>query len=242
MSALTRFERFMENIVEDSVARLFRSPVQPAEIAKRLERAMESHQTISVRRVIVPNIYRVFLNPQDFAAFQPMQAEMEREMANYLSDLANERNFTMLEHPRVMMAEEASVPRRTIQVEVETVEPTTANANSTQVMSSTVQLQVSPQTSQRAQLMLETSNGTHPIPLESTLLSIGRGLDNDIILEDTRVSRHHAQLRYKTRRFWVTDMNSTNGTYINGERISEADLRHGDVLSLGGLELTFHES
>jgi hypothetical protein len=242
MSALTRFERFMENIVEDSVARLFRSPVQPAEIAKRLERAMESHQTISVRRVIVPNIYRVFLNPQDFAAFQPMQAEMEREMANYLSDLANERNFTMLEHPRVMMAEEASVPRRTIQVEVETVEPTTASANSTQVMSSTVQLQVSPQTGQRAQLMLETPNGAHSIPLESTLLSIGRGLDNDIILEDTRVSRHHAQLRYKTRRFWVTDMNSTNGTYINGERISEADLRHGDVLSLGGLELTFHES
>jgi hypothetical protein len=242
MSALTRFERFMENIVEDSVARLFRSPVQPAEIAKRLERAMESHQTISVRRVIVPNIYRVFLNPQDFAAFQPMRAEMEREMANYLSDLANERNFTMLEHPRVAMAEEPSVPRRTIQVEVETVEPSTASANSTQVMSSTVQLQVSPQTSQRAQLLLETPNGTHPIPLESTLLSIGRGLDNDIILEDTRVSRHHAQLRYKTRRFWVSDMNSTNGTYINGERISEADLRHGDVLSLGGLELTFHES
>jgi pSer/pThr/pTyr-binding forkhead associated (FHA) protein len=141
-----------------------------------------------------------------------------------------------------MMAEEASVPRRTIQVEVETVEPATASANSTQVMSSTVQLQVSPQTGQRAQLMLETSSGTHPIPLESTLLSIGRGLDNDIILEDTRVSRHHAQLRYKTRRFWVTDMNSTNGTYINGERISEADLRHGDVLSLGGLELTFHET
>jgi pSer/pThr/pTyr-binding forkhead associated (FHA) protein len=148
----------------------------------------------------------------------------------------------MLEHPRVAMAEEPSVPRRTIQVEVETVEPSTASANSTQVMSSTVQLQVSPQTSQRAQLLLETPNGTHPIPLESTLLSIGRGLDNDIILEDTRVSRHHAQLRYKTRRFWVSDMNSTNGTYINGERISEADLRHGDVLSLGGLELTFHES
>jgi pSer/pThr/pTyr-binding forkhead associated (FHA) protein len=36
-------------------------------------------------------------------------------------------------------------------------------------------------------------------------------------------------------------LNSTNGSYINGERISEADLRTGDVLSLGGLELTFRE-
>ena len=69
MPALARFESFMENMVEGSVARLFRSPVQPAEIAKRLERAMETQQTISVRRVIVPNAYRAFLNPQDLAAF-----------------------------------------------------------------------------------------------------------------------------------------------------------------------------
>ncbi len=241
MSALSRFEQFMENLVEDSVARLFRSPVHPAEIAKRLERAMESHQTISVRRVIVPNVYRVFLNSQDFAAFQPMRAEMEREMATYLSDLANERNFTMLEHPAVVMADDAAVPRRTIQVEVATAEPGASSASSTQVLSTTSQ-QESLQKTRRAILLLQTPNGAHPIPLESTLLTLGRGLNNDVILEDTRVSRHHAQLRYKTRRFWVTDLNSTNGTYINGERVSEADLRNGDVLSLGGLELTFRET
>lgn len=240
MSALSRFEQFMESVVEDSVARLFRSPVQPAEIAKRLERAMESHQTISVRRVIVPNVYRVFLNPRDFSAFQPIRSEVEREMATYLSELAEERNFTMLEHPRVEMAADPAVPARTIQVVAETVEPN-ASGSSTQVMSATAQMQVNPQIARRAMLLLDTPNGPHPIPLESTLLTIGRGLNNDIILEDTRVSRHHAQLRYKARRFWVTDLNSTNGTYINGERISEADLRNGDVLSLGGLELTFRE-
>src|ERR671939_1853167 len=114
MSALARFESFMENMVEGSVARFFRSPVQPAEIAKRLERAMETNQTISVRRVIVPNVYQAFLNPQDFAAFQPIRVEMEREMATYLSDLAQERGFTMLEHPRVELREDSSVPRRSI--------------------------------------------------------------------------------------------------------------------------------
>jgi hypothetical protein len=242
MSALARFERFMESMVEDSVARFFGSPVQPAEIAKRLERAMESHQTISVRRVIVPNVYRVFLNPKDFAAFQPIQAEVEREMATYLSDLAGERNFTMLEHPVVKMAEEGNVPRRTIQVEVETAGPEKANASSTQVLSATAQIKVGKQTQNRAVLVLAAPGGVHTIPLESTLLTLGRGLDNDIILEDTRVSRNHAQLRYRMRRFWVTDLNSTNGTFVNGERISEADLRNGDVLSLGGLEVTFREA
>lgn len=229
----------MENMVEGSVARLFRSPVQPAEIAKRLERAMETQQTISVRRVIVPNIYRAFLNPQDFAAFGPIRGEMEREMSTYLAELAQERGFTMLEHPRVELASDASVPRHTIQVVAETASAgPTADAGHTQVF----QPPAAPAAQARTRLLLATGSGTHVIPLESTQITIGRGLNNDVILEDTRVSRHHAQLRYRARRFWVTDLGSTNGTYVNGEPVQEQALRDGDTLSLGGLELTFKEA
>jgi hypothetical protein len=238
MSALSRFEHFMEQMVEGSVARLFRSPVQPAEIAKRLERAMESQQTISVKRVIVPNFYRAYLNPQDFAAFQPIRSEIEREMANYLSDLAGERGFTMLEHPRVELGEDSAVPKRSIQVVAELAAANQA-PDSTQVMSVTAQ--PAPARSTNALLLLQSVSGPQPIPVESTTVNIGRGLSNDVILEDTRVSRHHAQLRYKNRRFWITDLGSTNGTFVNGERISETVLRDGDVVSLGGLELTFRD-
>jgi hypothetical protein len=240
MSALSRFEQFMENMVEGSVARIFRSPVQPAEIAKRLERAMESQQTISVRRVIVPNAYKVFLNPQDFTAFQPIRAEVEKEMGTYLSELAAERDFTMLEYPRVELAEDPAVPRRTIQVVAETTVQA-EEESATRVMSATQQLHMPSQSNSRALLLLETSRGVNPIPLETTLLTVGRGLDNDIVLEDARVSRHHAQLRYKSRRFWLTDLGSTNGTFINGERVSESALSNGDAISLGGLELLFRE-
>jgi hypothetical protein len=242
MSALSRFEQFMESMVEGSVARIFRNPVQPAEIAKRLERAMESQQTISVKRVIVPNVYRACLNPQDFATFQPIQTEMEREMANYLSELASERNFTMLEHPRVELVEDAAVPRHSIQIIAETVETAPGATGSTQVMSTTMYQKAPPQTQSSAVLLLQTPAGPQSIPLASTMLRIGRGLNNDIILEDTRVSRHHAQLRYKTRRFWLMDLGSTNGTYVNGEHTQEAALRDGDIVSLGGLELTFREN
>jgi hypothetical protein len=245
MSALSRFESFMENMVEGSVARLFRSPVQPAEIAKRLERAMEAQQTISVRRVIVPNVYRAFLNPQDFVAFQPIRAEMEREMATYLADLAQERSFTMLEHPRVELAADSDVPRRGIQVIAETSSAASpaAGAERTQIFQPQADPAApAPAPSQaKARLLLSAAAGTHVIPLESTPLTIGRGLNNDIILEDTRVSRHHAQLRYRARRFWVADLGSTNGTYVNDEQVAERSLRDGDVISLGGLELTFKE-
>lgn len=239
MSALSRFEQLMEQMVEGSVARLFRSPVQPVEIARRLERAMESNQSISVKRVIVPSFYRAYLNPQDFTAFQPVRAQLEQEMAGYLTDLASERGFTMLEHPRVVLAEDSGVPKRSIQVVAEMAG--SQGAESTQVMSNT-QVQAAPVRKGHALLLLQTPAGPQAIPVESTAATMGRGLSNDVILEDTRVSRHHAQLRYKARRFWITDLGSTNGTFVNGERVSETALRDGDVVSLGGLELTFRES
>ncbi|GAB4451108.1 MAG: DUF3662 and FHA domain-containing protein [Chloroflexi bacterium OHK40] len=238
MSALSRFEQLMEQMVEGSVARLFRSPVQPVEIARRLERAMESQQSISVKRVIVPSFYRAYLNPADFAAFQPVRAQLEQEMATYLSELAQERNFSMLEHPQVVLAEDPAVARRSIQVVAEMTNQ--GSAETTQVMAPARQAQ--PARKGHALLLLQTPTGPQPIPLESTAVALGRGLGNDIILEDTRVSRHHAQMRYRQRRFWLTDLGSTNGTFVNGERISETALRDGDVISLGGLELTFRDS
>src|SRR5207244_7176551 len=172
MSALSRFESFMENMVEGSVARLFRSAVQPAEIAKRLERAMEAQQTISVRGVIVPNLYRAFLNPQDLAAFGPIRAEMEREMATYLAELAQERSFTMLEHPRVELAEDPAVPRRGIQVVAETVSaaPTADAGGHTQIFQPPAS--TGAPATPRARLLLTAPSGTHVIPLESTPLTI----------------------------------------------------------------------
>lgn len=239
MSALSRFEQLMENMVEGSVARLFRSPVQPVEIARRLERAMESQQSISVKRVIVPSFYKAYLNPADFAAFQPVRAQLEQEMATYLSELAQERSFSMLEHPRVVLAEDPAVPRRSIQVVAEMTN--TGGAETTQVMAPAV-APARPARKSHAQLLLQTPGGPQLIPLESTAVSLGRGLGNDVILEDTRVSRHHAQLRYRQRRFWVTDLGSTNGTFVNGERVNEAALSDGDLISLGGLELTFRDA
>ncbi len=238
MSAIDRFETFMENLVEGSMARLFRSPIQPAELAKRLERAMEASQTIGPNRVIVPNLYRVFLHPQDLAVFAPYREDLEREMAAYLGDLAQERRFGMLGHPRVTLGEDAGVARKTIQVVAEIESIATAST------SADTQIYKLPEQNRgpRARLTLAADGGVHVIPLESTLMALGRGLTNDIILEDSRVSRHHAQLRYQKRRFYVTDMQSTNGTFVNAERVADKALNNGDVLSFGGLELIFNEA
>jgi sulfur carrier protein ThiS len=249
MSALGRFESFLEQMVEGSVARFFRSQIQPSEIARRLERAMEAQQTISVSRVIVPNVYRVFLHPSDFVVLQPIHAELEREMATYLVDLARERGFSMIDHPLVELSGDEAVPRRVIQVVAEAGHGQAGQAQSTQVMQAPainppqhVPQPQPPRAQALSFLQLHTSGGAQRIPLESTYLRVGRGLDNDIILEDSRVSRYHAQLNYRARRFYISDVGSTNGTFVNGERIGDHALRDGDVISLGGLELVYREN
>jgi pSer/pThr/pTyr-binding forkhead associated (FHA) protein len=142
----------------------------------------------------------------------------------------------------VLLAEDADVPRRSIQVIAEMASPAPAAVGSDRTQIFQPPAGVAPQAQPRARLVLAAFGSAHSIPLESTSLTIGRGLNNDIILEDTRVSRHHAQLRYQARRFWIADLGSTNGTYVNDEQVAERSLRDGDIVSLGGLELTFKES
>lgn len=248
LSALSRFEGFMESVVEGSAKRLFRSPITAAEITRRLERAMESQQTITVDRVIVPSFYRAFLNPEDFRAFEPIQEELEREMSNYLRDLARERGFTLLQHPVVDVAPDPAVGRRNIQVVAEMAAAPTRSNNpadgieSTQVIQSRGGPAAQQQAGTHAELVMQTTGGAHVFPIEANMITIGRGLNNDIILEDPRISRQHAQLRYKSRRFLIADNGSTNGTYVNGTPVTtEQVLRDGDIVSLGGLELIFQQ-
>ena len=116
MQALQRFESFVERLMEGSFARLFRSPIQPAEIAKRLEREMEAHPTISVGRTYVPNHYTVTLHPDDFAEFEPFRHSLEHNMAEFISDLASERGYSLVSRPRVTLKLGEGVPKRSIEL------------------------------------------------------------------------------------------------------------------------------
>lgn len=75
--------------------------------------------------------------------------------------------------------------------------------------------------------------------LDKELINIGRKLDNHIVIHDPRVSRNHAQLRGTKDHFVILDLNSTGGTYVNGQRITKSVLYSGDTLSLSGVPAKF---
>jgi hypothetical protein len=81
--------------------------------------------------------------------------------------------------------------------------------------------------------------GVRVFPLAEGVVNIGRRLDNQLVIDDPRVSRNHAQLRSIKGRFVVFDLNSTGGTFVNGQRTSQSVLYPGDVISLAGVALIF---
>jgi len=84
--------------------------------------------------------------------------------------------------------------------------------------------------------------GTKSVPLNCEVIKIGRHHDNTIVIDDPRVSRHHAELHAINGHFDLFDLNSSGGTFINGQRTGQAMLYHGDRISLAGVELLFTQN
>ena len=90
-------------------------------------------------------------------------------------------------------------------------------------------------------LVNPTSSNRREIALGRTLLSIGRDPSNDLVLPDAMVSRRHAVIEFRGSQYYLRDCNSSNGSVINGDRVSEKSLRDGDVVAIGSARLLFRE-
>lgn len=90
-------------------------------------------------------------------------------------------------------------------------------------------------------LALDDGLQTRLLPLEDNITPIGRGPEAAIRLDEYRVSRSHAVLVRHGRHFRVLDNRSSNGTFVNGRRVQQADLGDGDVIVVGRVVLRYLE-
>ena len=86
-----------------------------------------------------------------------------------------------------------------------------------------------------------TSSSRREFALPRTLVSIGRDPSNDVVLPDAMVSRRHAVIEYRGSQYYIRDCNSSNGSLVNGDRVSERSLRDGDLVAIGTARLLFRD-
>lgn len=226
---MSKLEARIESLVEGTLARLFAGHVHPRDVALQLARALED----SAASGEPGTLYHVGLNPADARELLADHPDLAEQLGRELLGLAREAHLTLALPPRVRVEADPSRPPHTIAVTCEN-HPVAPSATQTMAPVQATAARGLP----RAFVILD---GQRTINLRDNVVNIGRRLDNQIIVDDPRVSRSHAQLRLRFGHYVVYNLGSTAGTFVNGQRIEECVLRPGDVISLGGVPLIYGE-
>jgi hypothetical protein len=214
------FERRLERLVEGTFARVFRSGLRPVEIGRRLVREMDAGRSVGVSgEAVAPNHFVVELAHDDAAQFADVTESLRRELAEAARDHARDADYSFLGPVTVDIVDGPRLKTGSFRVGASLREGEGGLAPGSLVL----------------------PDGQR-IVLGEAIVTIGRLADCTLMLEDRNVSRNHAEIQPHGTGFKLVDLGSTNGSRVNGERISERHLRDGDVLEFGAITMRFEAS
>ena len=210
---LSDIEIRLERLVEGAFGRLSRKGIQPSEIGKKLVRQMELEKRIGVRGPMVPNEYLILLSPADSESLKDINAAVHSELLSLIQETARERRYKFVGFVRLEITEDNEIARGAFAIESKYQEDPNYLGH----------------------LFLEMPNGLK-VPVTSMAVTVGRMPGSTIVIDDSRVSRRHAEIGVTDDgSLTVRDLGSTNGTKVNGIRISETTVTEGDEIEFGGI-------
>jgi len=244
----SRLEAFFERFFQAPAGKLG-AALQPEALAHRIERAMETTKSFGAHGALVPNRYQLHLHPADFAVFASYRTSLQDDLEHGVLARARRHQYILVAKPLVELLADESVPRGEVRVAASLVDQAggrvhpdapPAATSDTLVLARPGYEVPAPDSAARAYFLVRTA-GAPPVvfDLGAAVIGIGRASDNDVIVDDEEVSRHHCQLKLQHGAYSLTDLGSRNGTTINGEPISQAALGPGDVVRIGSTEIEF---
>jgi predicted component of type VI protein secretion system len=257
MSILRDFEKRLEGAVEGFFARAFRSGLQPIELAKALQRYASNYQQVGLDGVIVPNVYRFVISVEDLERFGGYVSALQKELADVAVRTAAERDwrlkgpvrieFEQSDHVRVGTYElrgkiESQQDRRSEQAPQAPSPAAPAPAPQTPIVlgeDEPVGGATTVMPARASSAVIHVLGGSSPPTRVRGEATLGRLPECDISLNDPSVSRRHARLVEDAGAWRIEDLGSTNGVKVNGERVTEGHVTHGDRIELGSVKLAF---
>lgn len=229
----------MRSILEGRLGRFFGARVQPVDIARALAERMEDDVAIGAGRRYAPNVYRVFLSPATLAAFESYRTVLEEELAAGLGARGAARGLDFVGRIRVHLLADAAVRPERSRIEADRVDRHGVVVGGVGSMTEAIRVD-SARAERPVAMVIRHGERTVALPIDpAASVSIGRGLDSDIVIDGGMVSRRHARLTARGTHWMIEDLESTHGTWVNGQRISATVLRDGDRISLGAAVLHF---
>jgi hypothetical protein len=249
VSVLQRFEKRLEGLVEGAFAKVFKGVVHPVEILNAMQREAEAHKAILAGgRTLVPNRYVIDLSPYDHSRLAPYAAALAQELAQSQAEFIGEQAWTVYGDVIVEIERGDGLDTGMFRV---TAEVYTGGEVAPQQQPAYDAPAYSPYDQQMGggyppqgghnggrNVRLVAGDGrNYPLQMGSTV--IGRGDQANLRLPDVGISRRHARLDFDGNQVVLTDLGSTNGTMVNGQRVSAVALNPGDMIQLGTTTLTF---
>jgi hypothetical protein len=248
VSVLQRFEKRLEGLVEGAFAKVFKGVVHPVEILNAMQREAEAHKAILAGgRTLVPNRYVIDLSPYDHSRLAPYAAALAQELAQSQAEFIGEQGWTVYGDVIVEIERGDGLDTGMFRV---TAEVYTGGDVAPQPYDAGPQYQQYDQGGYghhggaaggggpaRNVRLMSNDGRAYPLSIGSTV--IGRGDQANLRLPDVGISRRHARLDFDGSQVVLTDLGSTNGTMVNGQRVSAVALNGGDVVQLGTTTLTF---
>ncbi|MCW2955591.1 MAG: hypothetical protein JWO69_460 [Thermoleophilia bacterium] len=250
MSLLRTIETRIARIVEGTFGKVFRTSVQPVELARKLVKEMDEHQQRTVRNVYVPNQFDVYLSRDDHRQLSQYASALTTELAEYLAEHARRNGYALLARPRVQLHLDRDLALGSFGIDVRMVQPSgdeaplPADAPETEAAGHTMVYQaadLAPSPAAPASIGASAVFGpTGPFPLPAGgRVRVGRGRANEYVLDDPSVSREHAEFVHAGDGWLVRDLDSTNGVSVNGGKVREQPLEFGDTVTFGSADVRF---
>jgi hypothetical protein len=201
-------------------------------IIQKLAAAVQSNLTVlDDDTQLAPNVYTLIVHPQAAARWQ--NTDLLSTLLQAIQTAGQESGLRFASPPTITITTDDSLSAEDARVMASNrVEPMT-DTKGPPIENDGVEEDAMPE---NAFLIIE---GVKVFPLKLPVVNIGRRLDNQLVIDDPRVSRNHSQLRAIKGRFVLFDLNSTGGSFVNGQRTSQSVLYPGDVISLAGVALIF---
>lgn len=251
MNLLARFEAVAE--------RLFTGPfkkdsdrLQPVEIAKELTKSMLKHKQVSISQVYVPNIYRVFLNSQDWGPLASFGEAFLIELSKHLYAEGERYGYTFLTKPLIELHSDDTVNQNEMFIEVDfddsvriawedeedlaDDEPLWRNGTNIFRTPAPPNLAQGDNQGRNLGYFLEIIEGPDQgtkVPLATEAFYIGRHSQCQLVVNDLEVSRRHLKITSSAGGWLIDDLGSTNGTVVNGQRINREKVAPGDRIRIG---------
>ncbi|MFF5423591.1 MULTISPECIES: FhaA domain-containing protein [unclassified Streptomyces] len=271
MGVLKRFEQRLEGLVNGTFAKVFKSEVQPVEIAGALQRECDNNATIWNReRTVVPNDFIVELSAPDYERLSPYSGQLGDELAGLVRDYAKQQRYTFMGPIKVHLEKADDldtglyrVRSRTLASSTSQPQPPAAGAQQGRGGYGYPPAGAPPMPATPPPGAPARPSGGPGMPgpgpgaggqvrrwieingtrhqISRPTLVLGRSTDADVRIDDPGVSRRHCEIRTGTPST-IQDLGSTNGIVVDGQHTTRATLRDGSRIVVGSTTIVYRQA